>query len=95
MSEVWFARRFPLGDMRSGMAPVNWKGWLVAVGFVAGMGIGAALFCWFAGNDQMMKGALSFAGVAAVAALGFIRVAHQKGDHVNCIRDYHKGKLRA
>ncbi|MBY0564489.1 MAG: hypothetical protein K2P58_09905 [Hyphomonadaceae bacterium] len=95
MSEYWFARRYPLGDMRSGMAPINLKGWLVAVAFCVGLALGGAAFWWFASNGLTVKGALSFAVIAGVSALGFIRVANQKGDHVNCIKDYHKGKLRA
>lgn len=95
MTEFWFARRFPLGSMRSGLAPVHWKGWLVALAFVLALAAAAAAFWWFASNDQMMKGVATFAGLCGVAALGFIRVASKRGDHVNCVADYSKGKLRA
>lgn len=95
MTEVWFARRFPLRSMRSGLAPVHWKGWLVVLAFVLAMGLAGAVLWWFVSTGQMMKGALSFAGLSGVAMLGFIRVAHKRGDHINCVADYSKGKLRA
>lgn len=94
MTQPWFARRFPLGDMRSGMAPVHWKGWAVALAFVAALAIAGGVFWWFAARDQAVKGAFTFAILAAGAGLGFIRVANKKGDHIHCVADYEKGKLR-
>lgn len=91
--EHWFARRFPLGDMRSGVAPVHWKGWAVAFAFVVALLLAGGAFWWFAARDQAVKGAFVFGVFAAAAALGFIRVANKKGDHVNCIADYEKGNL--
>lgn len=95
MSEAWFARRFPLGDMRSGLAPVHWKGWLVAAGFVAALAISGAFAWWMMSLGQTVKGAAAFGIGAFGAGLGFTRVAHKKGDHINCVADYEKGKLRA
>ena len=93
-NEYWFARRFPLGDGRSGMAPVHWKGWMVAVGFVAALAISGAFGAWLMSLGQTIKGAAAFGLGAFGASLGFIRVANTKGDHVNCVADYEKGKLR-
>lgn len=93
--EYWFARRHPLKTMRGGMAPVHWKGWLVALGFLLALGAGVLAWWWFAGHENVVRGVFTFAVVAGVAALIFIRVAHVKGDHINCVADYRKGKLSA
>jgi hypothetical protein len=95
MSEFWFARRFPLGSMRSGMAPVHWKGWAIAVGFVVALALSAAFGAWLISIGQTLRGAAAFGMGAFAAALSFIAVAHKKGDHINCVADYRKGKLSA
>lgn len=93
--EYWYARRYPLGSMRTGMAPVHWKGWALTMAFVAALALAGALFWWFAQRDEVVKGVAVFGVSAAGAGLGFIRVAHIKGDHINCVADYRKGKLSA
>lgn len=92
-TEYWFARRFPIGDIRGGMAPVSWKGWAVALAFVGALVVGAAIWWWFAQRGENTRGVVAFAIVAAAAGLGFIRTANRKGDHAHCVRDYQKGKL--
>ncbi|MEZ5996275.1 MAG: hypothetical protein R3C25_11040 [Hyphomonadaceae bacterium] len=92
-AEYWFARRFPLGQMRSGMAPVHWKGWAVVAAFVAALAAGGLLWAWFAARGDNGRGVFAFALMSAGAALGFIRTANKKGDHVHCVADYRKGKL--
>lgn len=92
--DIWFARRFPIGSARSGMAPVNWKGWAIVAAFVAFMIVGAAAFGWFAYEGDMARGAWTFIVFAVAGGLLFLRMANHKGDHVNTIADYEKGKLR-
>ena len=93
-SEYWFARRFPLGHMRAGMAPVHWRGWAVACAFVLALLLSGGVCAWLMSVGQTIKGVAAFGLGALGAGLGFIRVAHVKGDHVNCVADYEKGKLR-
>jgi hypothetical protein len=95
MREYWFARRFPIGAMRSGMAPVHWKGWAVSLGFMAAMCIGGLGAWWFIGRGDVTKGAIVFGVVAFVSAVGFIGVAHKKGDHIRTAADYRKDKTGA
>lgn len=95
MKEYWFARRFPLRDMRAGMAPIHWKGWLVAVAFFAAMTLGGIVGWWLADHGQSTKGIVVFCAVAAAAAIGFIGVAHRTGDHVRTVADYREDRKRA
>jgi F0F1-type ATP synthase assembly protein I len=95
VKEYWFARRFPLRDMRSGMAPIHWKGWAVAVAFVAAMAIGGILGWWFTDHGQMTKGIVVFGAFAVGAAIGFIGVAHRMGDHVRTVADYREDRKSA
>lgn len=92
--EIWFARRFPIGSARSGMAPVSWKGWMVIAIFILVLLAGAAAFSWFAYEGDLVKGAWVFVAFAFGAGLFFVRLANDKGDHVHTVADYEKGKLR-
>lgn len=92
--DYWFARRFPIGSARGGMAPINWKGNLVAIAFGLGLlGAGVVAY-WFASNEQMLKGIASFAFLAFMLGLWFIGISHKKGDHVHTVADYREGKVR-
>ncbi len=92
--EIWFARRFPIGNPRSGMAPVHWKGWAVIGLFLFAMVVGASAFAWFAYEGLMGQGVWTFVVLAAAGALFFLRMANHKGDHIHTVADYEKGKLR-
>jgi hypothetical protein len=81
--------------MRSGMAPVHWKGWAVAWAFVFGMIAGAFVGAWFMMTGQVLKGALVFGAFAVVSAIGFIGVASRKGDPVRTVTDYREDAARA
>ncbi len=93
-TEYWFARRYPIGNGRNGMGPINWKGWLVAAIFVIGLLADGGVFAWFAFNDQVFKGATAFAFIAFMLGLWFIGISHKKGDHVHTIADYREGRVR-
>ncbi len=92
--DIWFARRFPIGSTRGGLAPINWKGWAVVAVFVTVLLLGAAAFGWFAFEGDMAKGVWVFVAFAVGAGCFFARLAHDKGDHIHTIADYEKGKLR-
>lgn len=94
VTEYWFARRFPIGNPRSGMAPVHWKGWAVVAAFFAGMLAGAALAAWLISIGEPVRGVAVFAALAFGSGLVFVRAAHKKGDHINTVADYRGGKLR-
>jgi len=93
-TEYWFARRFPIGNGRGGMAPVHWKGWLVAVGFVIGLLAAGGVFAWYALDGEMLKGAAAFAALAFASAVTFIGISQKKGDHVHSVADYREGRVR-
>ena len=95
MKEYWFARRFSIGAMRSGMAPVHWKGWTAAAGFVCALAVGAAGAWWLAQRGEITKGVILFSVVAVVAMIGFIGVSHKTGDHVRTVADYREENRRA
>lgn len=92
MTEYWFARRYPLGDPRSSMAPVHWKGWLVAAVFVIAMLAGAGAFVWFSRLDRMAEGAAFFTLAAFVGGVFFVTVSRQHGDRVRTVADYKEEK---
>lgn len=92
--EIWFARRFPIGSTRSGMAPVTWKGWAVIAAFVLMLCFAAGVFGWFVYEGDTSKGVWSFIVLSAAGGLFFVRMANHKGDHIHTVADYEKGKLR-
>ncbi len=95
MIEPWFARRFPLGDMRSGMAPVHWRGWAVVGTLVLAIIASAAFGAWLASIGQALKGGAAFGLFAFGAGLGFTRVVNKKGDHVRSVAEYRKDAIGA
>jgi hypothetical protein len=92
--EYWFARRFPIGNPRSGMAPVHWKGWLVAWAFLALMLGGAGAFVWFALEGNLIEGAAMFAIIAFIAGVWFVLMATANGDRVRTVADYREVRKR-
>ena len=94
MTEYWFARRFPVGNPRSGMAPVHWKGWLVVLGFFILMLAGAAGFAWLGMADRVVEGAAVFALFAFGGMIFFVTIAREKGDRVRTVDDYRKERAR-
>jgi hypothetical protein len=93
--EIWFARRYPIGDMRPGLAPVHWKGWALIAAFFVALIVDAALGFWLASTEQAARGILFCLILAFGAVLGFVRVRHIKGDHIRCAADYRKDNARA
>jgi hypothetical protein len=94
MTEYWFARRFPVGNPRSGMAPVHWKGWLVVAVFLLAMIAGAATFAWLGADGRVAEGAAVFALFAFGAMIFFVTLSREKGDRIRTVDDYRKERAR-
>lgn len=94
MKEYWFARRYPLGDRRSAIAPVHWKGRAISAVYVAALSAGGGLFVWMGMTDRLLEGIAIFAIVAFVAALWFMLTARANGDPVRTVSDYKKDDRR-
>lgn len=92
--EYWFARRFPIGQARMGMAPVHWKGWAVVVSYAIGLLAAAAAATWLALTDQIIMAAAVFIVFAFVLSLWFIGASHKKGDHARTVADYRQERSR-
>lgn len=86
--DYWFARRHPLGAMRGGMSPVNWKGWAMRAAFVGVLAAGAAFGAWFADHGSEGRGIAAFGLASFGAWLGYTRVVSIKGDHVRTVADH-------
>jgi hypothetical protein len=95
MTQYWFARRFPLGDPRSAMGPVHWKGFAVSIGFAVALISGAAAWVWLAQDGRAVEGAAIFTVVAFVAGLWFVTTTRQHGDRIKTVADYREEKKRA
>ena len=87
-AEYWFARRYPVGNPRNGMAPVHWKGWAVAGAFVLTLLIGALAFATMAVGGYLIQGALAFAIAALLGGGWFVVVANAKCDKTRTVADY-------
>lgn len=92
--EYWFARRFPLGNPRSGLAPVHWKGWMCSLIFIGVMLLGAGFFAYFAMRDELPHGAAIFAVLAIVGGGWFILVSQANADRVRTVEDFRREKTR-
>lgn len=93
--EYWFARRFPIGNPRGGIAPVHWKGWACALIFCGVMLVGAGSFAYFAlMRDEFPHGAAIFAVLAIVGGGWFILVSQANADRVRTVEDYKREKTR-
>jgi hypothetical protein len=77
------------------MAPVHWKGWMVAFAFLVAMLVGALVGGFFLLSRQWVTGAVVFVSFAFVAGAGFIGVAHRKGDHVRTVANYREDRQSA
>jgi ABC-type Co2+ transport system permease subunit len=93
--EYWFARRFPVGHARAGMAPVHWKGYAVVAIFVTVLVVGGVAFAYLGATDRMAEGVAVFVLAAFLGAMFYITVARQKGDRVRTIADYRREKRSA
>ncbi|MBL8550788.1 MAG: hypothetical protein JNJ73_12460 [Hyphomonadaceae bacterium] len=90
MKEIWFARRFPVGNPRSSMAPVHWKGWMMFGVFVAAMAIGALGFALSAVSGQFLWGVIVFLALTAMGAGMLMLAVVTHGDTEKTVDEYRK-----
>jgi hypothetical protein len=93
--EYWFARRFPLGNPRSAMGPVHWKGWAITFLFVSILSAGGMAFAWLGASGQMVEGVTIFAATAVIAMGGFLTIVSLKSDKTRTVAEYRKAAWRA
>jgi len=88
--EIWFARRFPVGDARSSVAPVHWKGWMMFAVFLACMAVGALGFALSAIGGKIIWGLVVFAALTAMGAGMLLISVVQHGDQQRTVEEYKK-----
>jgi hypothetical protein len=94
-SEFWFARRFPLGHVRQGYAPVHWKGWAATFAFLAALMGAGAYFVWDAAVEgNLMQGAAVFMVAAFVGTAWYLLVVRANSDTIHTVAEYKEGKPR-
>lgn len=89
--EVWFARRFPVGDPRNSMAPVHWKGWMMFAVFAAAVAVGGLGFLLSALNGEWLWGIVVFVALSAMGAGMLLMAVAQHGDVAKTVEEYRKG----
>jgi hypothetical protein len=94
VSDYWFARRFPVGNPRNAMAPVNWKGYAIVAAYVTLLVLGGLGFAWFGASGQLILGATAFAAAAVIGAGLFIGLSIMKGDKTRTVAEYRKDARR-
>jgi len=95
MNTAWFARSYPLREMRAGMAPVAWQGWVVLAGFLAVLVAAAGAGAWLASVGGTLKGAALFGFLAAAACLALMRIVNKTGDHIRSVAEYRHDQAAA
>lgn len=96
MAKYWFARRYPLTEVRNTrMAPVTSEGWAV-VAFFAGCLVagGVGMFLFSLVYRQPAIGIGTMIVFAIVGSATFIGLAYAKGDKQHTVDDYKAGRVR-
>jgi len=86
--DVWFARRFPVGNPRNALAPVSREGWIVAWVFVGAMVLAALIFIYLTYREQFATGLILFIVISMAAGIFFVVVASKKSDLTRTLEDY-------
>lgn len=89
-NEIWFARRYPVGNPRSAMAPVHWKGWMMFAVFLASMLIGAFGAALSVLSGQYVWGAVVFVALTALGAGMLLMSVAQHGDNTKTVEEYRR-----
>jgi hypothetical protein len=99
MTEYWFARRFPVGQTRNSLSPINDKGWAVVRTYLALMATGGIAAVVIAVIGLLWVPFLwVFAPFAFISATGyggyyFITQAQAHADTAHSIDDYRNGSV--
>ncbi len=88
VTEYWFARRFPVGNPRNAIGPINWKGTAIVALYVGLLVAGGLSFAWLGASGQLVLGIAIFAATAVVGAGLFIGLSSIKGDKARTVADY-------
>ncbi len=89
----WFARRFPVGHARKGLAPISWHGYALAGVFLSGMVFAALAWLALAAVGLMLIGIGVFVFGAALSGAAFIAVARRTADMTHTVEDYRAGRV--
>jgi len=96
MAKYWFARRFPVAEVKNTrMAPVSSEGWAVVGLFVGCLVAGAlGLITFSFGYREPFVGVLTLLVFTAIGATAFVWLTYAKGDRHHTIEDYKSGRVR-
>jgi nitrogen fixation-related uncharacterized protein len=99
MTEYWFARRFPVGQTRNSLSPINENGWAVVRTYLAFMVGGAVVAVLLAVVGLLwvpflwILAPFAFIGATAYGGYYFISQAQAHGDTQHSIDDYRGGNI--
>ena len=95
MAKYWFARRFPVEQVKADrMAPVNSEGWAVVAFFVGCMVAGAVgLFVFSFAYREPFIGVVTMVIFAIVGAGTFTWLANVRGDKQHTVDDYRSRRV--
>lgn len=96
MNKYWFARRFPVTEIKANrMAPISTEGWAVVGLFVGCLVAGAVgLFTFSFTYRSPFLGVVTMAVFALVGGIAFISLALLKGDTVHTVEEYKSGRVK-
>jgi hypothetical protein len=89
-TDYWFARRFPVGNDRQSMGPINWKGWLAFGVFTLALMGGGMAFLLMAIWGSMWLGIFAFVLIAFGSMMALLKVVSLKGDQTKTMEEYMK-----
>ncbi len=89
-TEYWFARRFPVGNPRAAVAPINATGRLVTLAFVCAMVVGAISMLSLSILGLWLYGIVIFVSVSAVAGGLFLMAILSRTDRTRTVEDYRR-----
>ena len=95
-NRYWFARRFPVSEIKADrMGPISTEGWAVVGLFIGCMVAGAAgLFTFAFAYRSPFLGVVTMAVFALVGGIAFIGAAYLRGDKVHTVEDYKSGRVK-
>lgn len=96
MNKFWFARIFPVDQVRNNrMAPVSSEGWAIVTVFVGCLVAAAVgLFSISFSYREPGIGAAVFVGFAIFGSAVLVAAVMLRGDKTHTIDDYKQGRVR-
>lgn len=95
-NRYWFARRFPVSEIKADrMGPISTEGWAVVGLFIGCMVAGAVgLFTFAFAYRSPFLGVVTLVVFALVGGIAFILLALLKGDKLHTVEDYKSGRVK-